>query len=56
MKWQLLHGRSFVFSGATWAQVMNTFSSGYAIGYHFIKSQNGVSSNGHFVGIGELSI
>ena len=53
LKWQLLHGRSFVFAGFNIANVLNTFSSSYAIGYHFIHSPDGGGyTNGHFIGIG----
>ena len=53
LKWQLLHGRSFVFAGFNIANVLNTFSSSYAIGYHFTHSPDGGGySNGHFIGIG----
>ena len=51
MKWQLLNGRSFVFARTDWEYVLNTFSFGYAIGYHFIESADG-SCNGNFLGIG----
>ena len=48
---QLTYGRSFVFGRADWVYVFNTFSFGYAIGYHFIQTGTG-SCNGNFVGIG----
>lgn len=51
MSWQLVHGRSFVFARTDWEYVLNTFSFGYAIGYHFIASDKG-SCNGNFLGIG----
>ena len=51
MSWQLVHGRSFVFARTDWEYVFNTFSFGYAIGYHFIESDEG-SCNGNFLGIG----
>ena len=51
MSWQLLHGRAFVFARTDWEYVLNTFSFGYAIGYHFIASNEG-SCNGNFLGIG----
>ncbi len=51
MKWQLTHGRSFVFGRSDWEYVFNTFSFGYAIGYHFIKTPTG-TMNGNFLGIG----
>ena len=52
MQWQLLNGRSFVFARTDWEYVLNTFSFGYAIGYHFIESADG-SCNGNFLGIGQ---
>ncbi len=52
MSWQLVHGRSFVFARTDWEYVFNTFSFGYAIGYHFIASKEG-SCNGNFLGIGK---
>lgn len=51
MKWQIKNGRSFVFSGTNWEYVSNTFSSLYAVGYHFIEN-----SSGHFIGIGQFYI
>ena len=51
MSWQIVHGRSFVFARTDWEYVLNTFSFGYAIGYHFIASDKG-SCNGNFLGIG----
>ena len=53
MSWQLVHGRSFVFARTDWEYVLNTFSFGYAIGYHFIASDKG-SCNGNFLGIGMI--
>ncbi len=56
LKWQLLHGRSFVFAGFNIANVLNTFSSSYAIGYHFMHSPDGGGyTNGHFIGIGKIN-
>ena len=55
MSWQLLHGRSFVFARTDWEYVLNTFSFGYAIGYHFIASKEG-SCNGNFLGIGKIKV
>ena len=51
MAWQLVHGRSFVLARSDWEYVLNTFSFGYAVGYHFIQSATG-SCNGNFLGIG----
>eukprot|EP01083_Nonionella_stella_P259665 886310_1 len=34
-----------------WQYMFNTFSYGYAIGYHFIETQSG-SPSGNFLGIG----
>jgi len=51
MDWQLTYGRSFVIARSDWEYVFNTFSFGYAIGYHFIASKDG-SCNGNFLGIG----
>jgi len=51
MTWQLTHGRSFVIARSDWEYVYNTFSFGYSVGYHFIKSPAG-SCNGNFLGIG----
>eukprot|EP00485_Elphidium_margaritaceum_P011224 CAMPEP_0202703668 /NCGR_PEP_ID=MMETSP1385-20130828/16485_1 /ASSEMBLY_ACC=CAM_ASM_000861 /TAXON_ID=933848 /ORGANISM="Elphidium margaritaceum" /LENGTH=428 /DNA_ID=CAMNT_0049361559 /DNA_START=19 /DNA_END=1302 /DNA_ORIENTATION=- len=48
---QTMFGRSFVFGRSDWEYVLNTFSFGYAIGYHFIETPTG-SMNGNFVGIG----
>ncbi len=47
---QTTYGRSFVFGYANWQYVFNTFSWGYAIGYHFIETTG--ACNGNFVGIG----
>ena len=51
MAWQLTHGRSFVLARSDWEYVLNCFSFGYALGFHFIKSPAG-SCNGNFLGIG----
>ena len=51
MEYQLKHGRSFVFARSDWEYVFNTFSFGYAIGYHFVASEAG-AMNGNLVGIG----
>ena len=51
MKWQLTHGRAFVFGRSDWEYVLNTFAFGYAVGYHFIETPTG-SMNGNFVGLG----
>jgi len=46
-----LHGRAFVFGRTDWQYVLNTFSWGYKIGYHFIATEAG-ACNGNFLGIG----
>eukprot|EP00050_Salpingoeca_kvevrii_P014099 m.32639 g.32639 ORF g.32639 m.32639 type:complete len:290 (-) comp5558_c0_seq2:2695-3564(-) len=51
MKHQTTFGRSFVFGRSDWEYVFNTFSFGYAIGYHFIETPTG-SMNGNFLGLG----
>ena len=51
MSWQLTHGRSFVVARSDWEYFFNTFSFGYALGYHFVESKAG-SCNGNFLGIG----
>jgi hypothetical protein len=51
VEFQLVHGRAFVFARSDWEYVLNTFAFGYAVGYHFIKSDSG-AMNGNFVGIG----
>jgi len=51
IEYQLVHGRSFVLGRSDWEYVLNTFSFGYAIGYHFIATDSG-AMNGNFVGIG----
>jgi len=51
MSWQLLNGRAFVVGRSDWEYFFNTFAFGYAVGYHFIKTDTG-SCNGNFVGIG----
>ena len=48
---QTIDGTAFVFARSDWEYVLNTFSFGYAIGYHFIESSTG-AMNGNFVGIG----
>ena len=40
-----------MFARTDWEYVFNTFSFGYALGYHFIQSKNG-ACNGNFLGIG----
>ena len=45
------NGESFIFGRTDWEYVYNTFSYGYKIGYHFIKTTDGVA-NGNFLGIG----
>ena len=47
----MTHGRSFVFARTDWEYVFNTFSYGYALGYHFIQTKSG-ACNGNFLGIG----
>lgn len=42
---------AFVFGGNDWVYVLNTFVYGARVGYHFIKTECGVS-NGQLVGIG----
>jgi hypothetical protein len=49
--YQVQHGRAFVLGRSDWEYVLNTFSFGYAIGYHFINTDTG-SMNGNFLGIG----
>eukprot|EP00605_Chrysophyceae_sp_TOSAG23-4_P002014 GSChrysophyteH1.ASY1.ANO1.2229.1 assembled CDS len=51
VEYQLRNGRSFVFARSDWEYVFNTFSFGYAIGYHFVRSDAG-AMNGNLVGIG----
>lgn len=51
MSYQLTYGRAFVMGRSDWEYVFNTFSFGYAIGYHFIETSTG-SMNGNFLGIG----
>jgi len=51
MTWQLTYGRAFVVARSDWEYFFNTFAFGYALGYHFIESQEG-SCNGNFLGIG----
>eukprot|EP01084_Bolivina_argentea_P076560 138770_1 len=48
---QTLYGRSFVFGRSDWEYVFNTFSFGYAIGYHFVETSTG-AMNGNFLGLG----
>jgi len=50
-KWQMENGRAFVFGRTDWHYVLNTFCYGYNIGYHFIKTEAGMT-NGNFLGIG----
>ncbi len=45
------HGESFIFGRTDWEYVYNTFSWGYKVGYHFIRTEHGVA-NGNFLGIG----
>ena len=40
-----------MFARTDWEYVFNTFSYGYALGYHFIQSKSG-ACNGNFLGIG----
>jgi len=51
LKWQLTFGRAFVMARTDWEYMLNTFAFGYAIGYHFVKSDSG-QCNGNFLGIG----
>jgi len=51
ISWQLVHGRAFVIARTDWEYMFNTFAFGYAIGYHFVKSETG-ACNGNFLGIG----
>jgi hypothetical protein len=51
MAHQLTVGQGFVFGRSDWEYVFNTFSFGYAYGYHFISTPTG-SCNGNFLGIG----
>ena len=46
-----LKGEPFIFGRTDWEYVFNTFSWGYNVGYHFIRTPNGVA-NGNFLGIG----
>lgn len=48
---QMVHGRAFVFGRTDWEYVLNCFSFGYAVGYHFIRTEAG-ACNGNFLGIG----
>jgi hypothetical protein len=45
------HGEAFIFGRTDWEYVYNTFSWGYKVGYHFIKTKSG-TANGNFSGIG----
>jgi len=45
------NGEAFIFGRTDWEYVYNTFSWGYKVGYHFIKTKSGVA-NGNFLGIG----
>ncbi|HPB29965.1 MAG TPA: glycosyl hydrolase family 28-related protein [Candidatus Sumerlaeota bacterium] len=45
------NGEAFIFGRTDWEYVFNTFSWGYKIGYHFIRTDSGVA-NGNFLGIG----
>ncbi len=45
------NGESFIFGRTDWEYVYNTFSWGYKVGYHFIRTEHGVA-NGNFLGIG----
>ena len=40
-----------MFARTDWEYVFNTFSYGYALGYHFIQTKSG-ACNGNFLGIG----
>lgn len=44
-------GESYVFGSSAWQYVLNTFSYGYHIGYHFLENPKG-SCNGNYLGIG----
>jgi len=44
-------GEPFIFGRTDWEYVFNTFSWGYSVGYHFIKTPSGMA-NGNFLGIG----
>jgi hypothetical protein len=46
-----LKGEPFIFGRTDWEYVFNTFSWGYNVGYHFIRTPSGVA-NGNFLGIG----
>jgi len=41
---------AFIFARTDWEFVLNTFCFGYKVGYHFIKSEHGMT-NGNFLGI-----
>ena len=45
------NGEAFIFGRTDWEYVFNTFCWGYKTGYHFIKTQSGMT-NGNFLGIG----
>jgi len=51
LTYQLSHLEAFVFGRADWEYVLNTFVFGAHIGYHFIKTENGIP-NGQLSGIG----
>lgn len=50
-KWQVANGDAFVIGRSDWQYMFNTFCFGYAVGYKFIETENGVC-NGNFLGIG----
>jgi hypothetical protein len=50
-EWQQANGEAFIFKRTDWHYVLNTFCFGYAVGYEFGGSADGVC-NGNFLGIG----